>query len=160
MPSQLPAIVAGIAGTLRSIGVFKNVITYKPDQPGPLPMVYLASVHLDYPGIDDDLDSHHRTYGEMALGHTLDWFVVLAPIPAKAEEVELRLFALVPQVIEALGHDLDCGGALIGQDAGGSDGQVMLTDADEGQTVIGKVPWYAYRLRMRVIERFTFQYSP
>lgn len=150
MASNLKNIIDGIAATLRTIDDFKNVTTYKPDNPGPLPMVYLASIHFDYP---------ETTYGEMTIGWNLEWYIVTAPVSANAPNSELRLYTIVPQVVEALGHDLDAGGSLPGEDVGGSDGQALLTDADEGEVVIGGTRWYAMRLRMRVVERFIFQYS-
>lgn len=146
--SQLQGIIDGIAATLRAVTALKNVITYKPDQPGPLPMVYLSGIHLDYP---------ETTYGEMTIGWNLEWYLVLGPIAAKAEAAELSLYGLVPDIVAALGHDLDAGGSL-SLDEGTSDGQMLLTDADEGEVVIGGTKWYALRLRIRAIERFTFEY--
>lgn len=146
MPSNLAAIIEGVVEQLRTIGVFKNVLTYKPDKPDPLPMMYLGSIHVDYP---------ETTYGEMTLGWTFDWYLVPAPIAANPKAAEARIYTLVPEVIEALGHDLDAHGAL----AGLSDGQVLLTNVDEGDVTIGGSKWYVVRLRMRAIERFTYQYS-
>lgn len=149
MASNLAAIIAGIAAQLRTIPAFKSVVTYKPDQPGPLPMVYFQSLHWDYP---------ETTYGEMTIGWTPEAYVVIAPITAKAEAAEHSLYTLVPLIIEAIGHDLDAHGAL-DRTSGTSDGQVVLTEADEGQVIIGGSVWYAVRLRFRVIETFTYDHT-
>ena len=149
MPSQLKDIVAGIAAQLYETGLFKSVLTYKPKQPGPLPMVFFQSLHLDYP---------ETTYGEMTLGHDLSAYVVLAPIGADDEAISLRLFDLVPVILEAIGHDMDAHGAL-NRSEGPSDGQVMLTDADDGELVIAGHLWSVVRLRFRVIETFTYVWS-
>lgn len=149
MSSNLQAIIDGIAAQLRTVTALKNVVTFKPDQPGPLPMAYLSGIHLDYP---------ETTYGEMTIGWNLEWYIVLGPIAAKAQTAELSLYALVPQIVEVLGHDLDAGGAL-NRATGTSDGQMLLTDADEGEVIIGGSKWYALRLRIRAIETFTYQYA-
>jgi hypothetical protein len=149
VPSQLKDIVAGIAAQLYETGLFKSVLTYKPKQPGPLPMVFFQSLHLDYP---------ETTYGEMTLGHDLTAYVVLAPIDADDEKVSLRLFDIVPVILEAIGHDMDAHGAL-NRSEGPSDGQVMLTDADDGELVIAGHLWSVVRLRFRVIETFTYVWS-
>lgn len=149
MPSNLAAIIEGMAAQLRTIPAFQSVVTYKPDQPGPLPMVYFESLHWDYP---------ETTYGEMTIGWTPEAYVVIAPVTAKASAVNGSLYTLVPLVIEALGHDLDAHGAL-NRSEGSSDGQVTLTDADEGTVPIGGTVWYAVRLRFRVIETFTYIWS-
>jgi hypothetical protein len=149
MPSQLKAIVEGIAAQLAETRLFTNVITYKPKQPGPLPMVFFQSLHLDYP---------ETTYGEMTLGHTLTAYVVLAAVGNDDEAISLRLFDLVPTIIEAIGHDLDAHGAL-NRAEGPSDGQVTLLDADDGELVIAGHPWSVVRLRFRVIETFTYIWS-
>lgn len=150
MPSNLAAIIEGIAAQLRETGVFKSVVTYKPDQPGPLPMIYFQSLHWENPEL---------YAGEMSINWKPEAYIVVAPITAKASAAEQSLYTLVPIVLEALGHDLDAHGALAGEDAGGSDGQVTLTDADEGQVTIGGTAWYAIRLRFGVIERFLYVWS-
>lgn len=149
MPSQLKDIIAGIAAQLYETGLFKSVLTYKPKQPGPLPMVFFQSLHLDYP---------ERTYGEMTIGYDPVAYVVLAPIGADDEAISLRLFDLVPVILEAIGHDLDAHGAL-NRTTGPSDGQVTLTDADDGELPIAGVLWSVIRLRFRVIESFTYEYT-
>ena len=149
MPSQLKDIVAGIAAQLYETGLFKSVLTYKPKQPGPLPMVFFQSLHLDYP---------ETTYGEMTVGFDAVAYVVLAPIGADDEAISLRLFDLVPVILEAIGHDMDAHGAL-NRATGTSDGQVMLTDADDGELVIAGHLWSVVRLRFRVIETFTYVWS-
>jgi len=103
MPSNLKAIVEGIAAQLRETGLFKKVLTYKPNGNVVYPMVFFQSLHLDYP---------ETTYGEMTLGYDLVAYVVLAPIDADDEKVSIRLFDLVPVILEAIGHDLDAHGAL------------------------------------------------
>ena len=149
MPSNLKAIVEGIAAQLRETGLFKKVLTYKPNGNVVYPMVFFQSLHLDYP---------ETTYGEMTLGYDLVAYVVLAPIDADDEKVSIRLFDLVPVILEAIGHDLDAHGAL-NRSEGPSDGQVNLTDADDGELVIAGTPWSVVRLRFRVIETFTYIWS-
>jgi hypothetical protein len=149
VPSQLRNIVEGIAAQLRETGLFKKVLTYKPAGNIVYPMVFFQSLHLDYP---------ETTYGEMTLGHDLTAYVVLAPIDADDEKVSLRLFDLVPVILEAIGHDMDAHGAL-NRSEGPSDGQVMLTDADDGELVIAGHLWSVVRLRFRVIETFTYVWS-
>ena len=149
MPSQLPAIVRGIAAQLEETGLFKNVLTYKPKTVGPLPMVFFQSLHLDYP---------ETTYGEMTLGHDITAYVVIAAIGSDDEKISISLFDLVPVILEAIGHDLDAHGAL-NRSEGPSDGQVNLTDADDGELVIAGHLWSVVRLRFRVIETFTYIWS-
>ena len=149
MPSQLAAIIEGIAAQLRTIPELKNVLTYKPKTPAPLPMVFFQSLHLDYP---------ETTYGEMTIGYDPVAYVVIAPVGADDEAIGVRLFDLVPKILEVLGHDLDAHRAL-NRSEGTSDGQVMLTDADDGELVIGGHAWSVIRLRFRVIETFTYEYT-
>jgi len=144
MASQLGPIMAGIAAQIRTVAGLKNVITHYPNQVGPYPMVFLYVDSADYP---------ETTYGEMTIGYRPEGYLVLAPIGANAEAVADLGYALIPEIIEALGHDMDAGGAIV-------DGQMMLEGFAEGRMMIGKVDYHVRRLRFRVIERRYYEYSP
>ncbi len=150
MPSNLAAIVAGIAAQLKTIPEIKEALTYRPQSIGSIyPLVFFDSLALDYP---------ETTYGEMTIGYEPVAYVVLAPIDAKDEAVSIRLFDLVPKILEVLGHDLDAGGAL-NRSEGPSDGQVTLTAAEDGTLPIAGHLYSVIRLRFRVIETFTYIWS-
>jgi hypothetical protein len=150
MPSQLAAIIDGIAAQLATIPDLKKVVVHRPQQIGSVyPMVFFNSLALDYP---------ETTYGEMTIGYDPVAYVVLAPIDAKDEAVTVRLFDLVPKILEVLGHDLDAHGAL-DRSSGTSDGQVLLTAAEDGTLPIAGHLYHVIRLTFRVIETFTYEYT-
>lgn len=141
MPSNLDAIVEGIAAQLRTIPALGDrVITYEPDQAGPLPMVYLDVESWEYPP---------KTMGELTVGYDIVGYLVLAPITGKASAAATLARQLIPLVIDVLGHDLDAHGAL-------PDGQVLLTEGARGRLVVGRTEYYARRLVFRATEFFPY----
>lgn len=143
MSSNLDAIVEGIAAQIRTVTALKHVYTYEPEQPGATPMVYLDAESWDYP---------ETTYGEMTIGWNPEGYLVLAPLASPADVVAALARQIIPQIIEAVGHDLDAHGAL-------TDGQVLLVRAEHGRLTIGKTQYYARRLHFRAIERFAYDYA-
>jgi len=143
MASQLGPIMEGIAAQIRTVPGLKSVISYYPDAPGPLPMVFLYVDSADYP---------ETTYGEMTIGYRPEGYLVLAPLTGKASAAADMGYALIPEIIEVLGHDLDAGGAIV-------DGQMMLEGFAEGRLTIGGVWYHARRLRFQVIERRNYSYG-
>jgi hypothetical protein len=140
MPSNLDAIVEGIAAQLRTITQLANVITYEPDQAGPLPMVFLDMESWDYPP---------KAMGELTVGWDIVGYLVLAPITGKASAAATLARQLIPLVIDVLGHDLDAHEAL-------ADGQVLLTEGARGHRLIGGTWYYARRLVFRATEFFPY----
>lgn len=141
--SQLDAIVEGIAEQLRTIAELKAVLTYEPDQPGPMPMIFIDMEGWDHP---------ETTTGEMTLGWDIVGYLVTASVTSKASAAATLSRQLVPQIIEAIGHDLHAHGAI-------ADGQVLLTEATKGRRKIGDNWYYARRLTFRAIECFPYQYA-
>jgi hypothetical protein len=139
--SNLTAIVEGIQKQLQTVIGLQNVLTYRPDSPGALPMVYFDVDSWDFP---------EATYGEMAIGWNPDGYLVLSEDNSK-EAAELARI-LIPQIIEAVGKDLSAHGAIV-------DGQVLLVEGRRGRLPIGGKEYYARQLLFRAIERFPYEYS-
>lgn len=153
MPSRLDAIVEAIAADLRTIPGLKNVITYWPDQPGPLPMIYLDVERMDMP------DDGWAPFGAMTIDWGINAYLVTAPITAKASAAATLARELLPQIAEVIGHDLDARGALSGA-TNDRDGILKLTAMSPPGTVqIGGHTYRARRLTFQAIEMFTYQYS-
>lgn len=154
MPSQLDAIVEGIAAQLRTITALQNVITYKPPQPGPLPMVYLDVEGLGTP------DDEWAPKGAMTIDWTIQAYLVIAPVAAKADAVATLARQLLPAIVEVLGHDLDAHGSLSGATDIERDGIMKLTRlSPPGKVTIGTIDYYARQLTISAIEMFTYTYS-
>jgi hypothetical protein len=143
MPSNLDAIVEGIAAQLRTIPELKLVLTYEPDQPAPFPFVFIDMEGWDHP---------EKTTGEMTLGWDIVGYLVTASVTSKASAAATLSRQLVPAIIEAIGHDLHAHGAIV-------DGQVLLREATKGRRKIGDGWYYARRLTFRAIEMFPYQYA-
>lgn len=144
MISNLDAIIAGIAAQLKTVTALTNVLTYEPDQPGPLPMVFL--------------DMESWTFPEKPTsGLDIDWlivgYLVIAPITAKASEAARLARVHIPQLIDAMGQDVDAHGAL------GEHGQVLIRDGGKGVLWVGDTQWHARRLEFAVSEWLIYQHA-
>jgi hypothetical protein len=143
MISTLDAIIAGIAAQLKTIPELANVLTYEPDQPGPLPMVFL--------------DMESWTFPEKPTsGLDIDWlivgYLVIAPISAKPSEAARIARVLIPQLIDVMGQDVDAHGAI-------QDGQVLIRDGGKGTLIVGGTQWHARRLEFAVSEWLIYQHA-
>lgn len=152
MSSNLEAIVQGIAAQLRTVTDLKGVYTYIPDQPGTLPMIYLDVESARYP--------NDEAWGAM----TIDWgifgYLVVAPRAANKEAVAALTRSLIAQIAEAMGHDMDAGGALANPGDDSRDGLMLLTEiTGPGYATIGGTPYQARRLTFATTEIFTYQYA-
>jgi hypothetical protein len=154
VPSQLDAIVEGIAAQLRTITDLKNVLTYYPDQAGPLPMIYLDAEGLGTP------DDEWAPKGAMTIDWTIEAYLVVAPVTAKSSAVATLTRQLLGQIAEVLGHDLDAHGALASPDGLERDGIMKLTGLSRrGYARIGTADYYARQLTIQAIEMFTYAWS-
>jgi hypothetical protein len=154
MPSQLDAICEAIAAQLRTIPDLKNVITYWPNQPGPLPMVY-----LDVEAVTTPTDEW-APFGAMTLDWAIIAYLVTAPVTTKASAAATLARVILPQIAEVIGHDLDAGGALASPGSSERDGILKLTAmSPPGFVQIGGNRYYARRLTFQAIEMFTYEWS-
>lgn len=154
MASHLDAIVEAIAADLRTIPALKKVYTYYPDQPGPLPMVYLDVEALGTP------DDEWAPFGGMTIDWTIQAYLVTAPVTAKPSAAATLARQILPAIAEVMGHDLDAGGALVDADRTARDGILKLTAmSPPGYVTIGGNRYYARRLTFQAIEMFTYEWS-
>lgn len=154
MPSQLDAIVEAIAAQLRTITTLKNVITYKPPTPEPLPMIYLDVEGLDTP------DDEWVPFGAMTIRWQIQAYLVVAPVTANAGRAATLARQQLAPITEVLGHDLDAGGNLASPDQTTRDGIMKLTRlSPPGFVTIGDTRYYARQLTISAIEMFTYEWS-
>jgi len=143
--SNWPTILAGLKANQSQLVPtdLKQVLDYEPNQisGGASPLVYF---------ILKDLKLTPPTNQEQEVVYSVGMRLVVQY--TNNQTAEQTVAALIPTVLNTLGHDLDCGESI-------QDGQVTITGGVAGYLTIGATRYRIVDFTLEIVERVSFDWS-